>query len=284
MTHQRYRWAMVLLASAIGLTLLFLVKGLGMHNVPTAEDATPEFTWEPLTSLLRDHVRQGGVDYEGLVEDEALLRRQGAIVARYGPESTPELFTSHDERLAYHINAYNTLTLLGVVHHWPLESVQDVHGFAEPEAGFGFFYGMRFELDDSMINLYDLEHSVLRDEYEDARMHAAINCASRSCPELAVRPYAAATLDADLDAAARRFCSGAPHVVVTDEAIVLSAIFDWFAEDFVADAPRRGGGATVLDWVTYHAPAPLRQELEAARSANRPLRYADYDWSLNRAP
>lgn len=284
MTLERSAQIMVGLSALMAASFFVMMKTFDIHTVAPGAEPGPEVTWEPLATLLRDHVREGGVDYEGLVEDEPLLRRQAAIVARFGPDSSPEHFASEQERFAYHINAYNTLTLLGVVHHWPIESVQDVHGVLEPEDGFGFFYATRYEIDGDVMNLYDLEHDVLRDRYDDARLHAAINCASRSCPELFGRPYAAETLDADLDAAARRFCSGGAHVQVTGEAIVLSAIFDWFADDFIDDAPRRGGGSTVLDWVAFHAPPELRARLEGARSANLPVRYAEYDWSLNRAP
>ena len=40
------------------------------------------------------------------------------------------------------------------------------------------------------LNLFDLENSLIR-SYGDARIHAAINCASASCPRIRqVRPYA----------------------------------------------------------------------------------------------
>ena len=55
-------------------------------------------------------------------------------------------------------------------------------------------------LDGGGINLYALEHRILRREFPDARIHAAINCASGSCPTLQPRAFRPESLDAQLDA------------------------------------------------------------------------------------
>ena len=53
----------------------------------------------------------------------------------------------------------------------------------------------------------------------------------------------------------------------------LSAIFDWFAEDFEA-------ADGVLPYLTPHLPEPTRRWL-AAHGGEAELAYFDYDWSLN---
>ena len=64
------------------------------------------------------------------------------------------------------------------------------------------------------VSLDDIEHRILRPVFTDARVHFGLNCASVSCPPLALEPYRADTLDAALDAAARRFLASAEGVVV----------------------------------------------------------------------
>ncbi len=65
----------------------------------------------------------------------------------------------------------------------------------------------------------------------DARIHAAFNCASYSCPDLADFAWRAESLDADLDAAAARFVN---HPGKGAGASGTSKLFDWYRADFEA--------------------------------------------------
>ncbi len=98
------------------------------------------------------------VDYAEVLSGVSDLKRFAATLAEVGPTTTPDRFPTEEDRLAYYINAYNALTLLGVVDNWPISSVQDVRGWLDPRPGFGFFYGLRFFLDGDKITLYDLEN------------------------------------------------------------------------------------------------------------------------------
>lgn len=250
--------------------------GLGL----VSSDAPPI---EPLRvawgRVLAAHVVEGGVRYDTLVQDADELRRVVATLGGAGPRTIPPRFPTRASRLAYSINAYNALVLYAVVEAWPIDSVRDVHGWIEPDPGFGFFWARHYELDGRWINLYDLEHDVLRAGFEDARIHAALVCASRSCPELSERPYDPRRLDAQLDRAMRAFCER--EVVVEEHRIVLSAIFDWYREDFERDARRAGWGETLLDYVEHCAP---RADVARARSEGLDVVFAEYDWRLNAAP
>lgn len=217
-----------------------------------------------------------------MLERENELRRFIATLATVGPATTPERFRTEPEKLAYYVNAYNALTLFGVVSNWPIDTVHDVQGWIDPRAGFGFFYGLHFPLDGSDINLYDLENAVIR-PFLDARIHAAINCASKSCPVL--RPYAfePVTLDEQFDLVTRDFCSNPPHVVIDQEAqkIRLSAIFDWYRVDFEEHARRLGRPATVQGFISAFATPEVADELTKATEAGFEVVFEPYDWSLN---
>ena len=184
-----------------------------------------------------------------------------------GPRSTPERFRTEPERLAYYLNAYNALVLFAVIDNWPIESVHDVHGWLDPRKGFGFFYGLQMPLDG--------ENEVIRG-FKDARIHAAINCASKSCPALAPYAFEPAILDAQLDEVTRAFCSTAPHVGIDESTkqIQLSAIFDWYR--------RLGRPATALDFIETFATPEMAAALSRARSADFEVVFQPYDWTLNR--
>ncbi len=257
---------------------------LGVKTVRAGAFTAPgEFGYTGWGEALRDWVVDGRVDYARVMDEQERLRSFASLVREVGPTSDPNRFPDEAAKLAYYINAYNALVLLGVAAHWPIDSVQDVHGPIEPRAGFGFFYGLRFEIDQRTINLYDLEHQVIRG-FGDARIHAAINCASVSCPALQSFAYLPEMLDAQLTQVTREFCSSPKHVHIDHEARVveLSAIFDWYQSDFVADAAKLGQEATVLGFVAGFADEATATSLTEAMKQGYTVRYLPYDWSLNR--
>jgi hypothetical protein len=98
-------------------------------------------------------------------------------------------------------------------------------------------------------------------------------CASTSCPALPREPLRAETLDAQLDAAMRRWMADPGKGLAIDRAsgtVRLSKIFDWFEEDF-APSP--------LAFAARFAPDDARRFLEAHPDAD--VAYFDYDWSVN---
>ncbi len=272
----------------VALLLVAIVAGLsawlfGIKRIRAGVEPSTDLYGE-WDALLTKHVHPDGVDYEGLKADEATLRRVVATFEEVGPKSTPDRFADRDHELAYYVNAYNALTLLGVVEHHPVSSIQDVHGLIEPKPGFGFFWGLRFGLDGRSINLYDLENSIIRG-YDDARIHAAINCASASCPTLSSRAYRPETLSDQLDAATRAFVGSDTHVRSVEGAVELSSIFTWFRGDFESHATTLGLEGSTLAWIEHYSADPTRREAAAnARQQGHELRYVDYDWSLNARP
>ncbi len=182
----------------------------------------------------------------------------------------PDALASKDAKLAFWINAYNVLAIDVVLGGYPLDSIKDRGGFITPvwriDAG---------RVGGTMRTLHEIEHEILR-PMGDPRIHAAIVCASTSCPSLRREPFRAATVDAQLDDALRTFLADTRKGLAIDrdaKRVTLSSIFDWFAEDF-------GGAAKVLTYLTPYAPeqdqAWLRANARGARVA-----YFDYDWRLN---
>ncbi len=280
-------WAIALFLGVVLLGTGWLtIQALGLRPVAVNAEPMPlppegfDYSW--WNEALARWVQPEGVDYAAVLEEEGDLRRFVATLGSTGPQSAPGRFSTEPEQLAYYLNAYNALTLFGVVDNWPVQSVHDVRGWLDPRAGFGFFYGLQFPLDGAETNLYELENAVIRG-YLDARIHAAINCASKSCPALAPYAFEAATLDEQLDVVTRAFCSNAPHVVIDEDAqqIRLSAIFDWYKADFEEHARRLGRPATVEDFIAAFADPATAEALERARKAEFELVFEPYDWALN---
>ena len=181
----------------------------------------------------------------------------------------PSGLSPHEE-LAYWINAYNTLMLARAAELWPLKSVKG----ALPGEPYAIFKEKRFEVAGQLRSLDELEHQLIRPRFKDPRVHAALNCASASCPPLASRPFLPATLDTQLDQVARHFVNDPVRQQLRRSPRAISMIFKWYAQDFQAS-----GG--VKAWLTTYLKEPLRSAL--LRDAT-PVDYITYDWSLNQAP
>ncbi|ANM31441.1 hypothetical protein ABI59_20485 [Acidobacteria bacterium Mor1] len=227
--------------------------------------ADPHGDW---ARALGTHVdEQGLVDYIGLAEDREALDRYLAFVHRVSPDSAPDAFPTRDHELAHYLNAYNALVFEGVLGLEP--GIDTVWGNGD---GAGFFSNMPVLVGGTKTNLQDLENKIIREQYRDPRIHAALNCASMGCPRLPMEPFRGETLDAQLDAAIREFVNDPRHVGFDAAAgtVRLSKIFDWFAGDFIADQERNGHpDRTALGYINrYRAagseiPANARVEIPA---------------------
>lgn len=255
---------------------------LYIHNVPSPKESIEAYSEKPLEKTLDNILERSGVNYARLQDHPESLHRYVASIAKFGPLSTPKRFRTKEAKLAYYLNAYNALVLYGVWYHKPLATIREVRGWIEPKAGFGFFWAQLFLLDGRSTNLYDLENSTIR-SFDDARIHAAINCASKSCPLLYDEPFEAKSLNRTLDRVTQNWVASDLAVTIHSDSIIISSIFDWYEQDFVAHARALDVGNSTLDWIAYYLPSRKRRALKQARQDHLPVRYAPYDWSLNRA-
>ncbi|MBI2818390.1 MAG: DUF547 domain-containing protein [Acidobacteria bacterium] len=137
------------------------------------------------------------------------------------------------------------------------------------------------------MTLDGIEHEVLRKQFREPRIHVALVCAAMGYPPLRNEPFEGAKLEEQLADQTRRFLAN-PRKFRIDRSqrrVYLSAIFDWYGEDFVplfGTEERFGGhGAAeraVLHFISRHLGEADRAYLERETYA---LEYLDYDWSLN---
>lgn len=221
--------------------------------------------------LLERHTREVSdlarvrVDYPGLAASPDWRR----LVASLANEDSAALRT-REQKLAFWINAYNILAMDLVAQHYPVASIRDIGSLLRSvwKRPAGVVAGRTVTLD-------EIEHEIVR-PLGDPRTHAVVICASTSCPALPREPLAAERLDAQLDAAMRRWMADPDKGLRIDRAantVHLSKIFDWFEEDFA-----KAGG--VVPFVARYAPEADREWLRAHAATAR-LSYFDYDWAVN---
>ncbi|MDZ7685225.1 MAG: DUF547 domain-containing protein [Gammaproteobacteria bacterium] len=226
----------------------------------TAWAAEPD--WSAYAAVLDAHVRPAAMDgtRANMVDYEA-IRADARFndVVRTVREFDVTVLDGQAEHLAFYINAYNILTIQLILDHWPVESIRDIGNIFK-----GPWDIVMLENADGDLTLDDIEHEIIR-SYPEPRIHFAVNCASVGCPDLRREPYAAARLDAQLDAQTRAFLGNpAKGFRLEDGDARVSKIFRWYAEDFEA-----AGG--IGGFVRNYAKATFNDVVP-----NLP-----YDWQLN---
>lgn len=247
-------------------------------------------SYENYDRLLHEFVDNDGlVNYAGLLAGRAPL---DAFVADLG-RLDPAAFDTWDsgDRLAFWINAYNAITLVRILDHYPIDRGGIVSAVLYPANSIRQIKGVWTELTTPVLGrdltLDQIEHEILRKQFDEPRIHAAIVCAAKSCPPLRAGAFRAESIDAQLADQGRRFL-GAPHRFRIDReknVVHLSPILKWFAEDFVKAYAVRGriGAHNENDSAALHFARENVDEADAAYidTAAYRVQYLDYDWSLN---
>jgi hypothetical protein len=157
-----------------------------------------------------------------------------------------------------------------------------------------FFRRAAYLVGEQRMSLDDIEHGILRGNRGhpflpgpqfasrdarlawvlplDARLHFALNCASRSCPP--IRVYTAEKLDAQLAMAANSFVDSDLRLEPGVRTMFLSSIFKWFLKDF-------GGRSGIAAFLLAHLPADERREWVINNRDKLRFKYEPYDWGLN---
>lgn len=215
----------------------------------------------PFDTVLANYAHGDWVDYANLAADPGPLQRYLATCERAAPDRF-----SRPEQFAFWVNAYNARVLDGVLRRPGIESVL-VPGKMAWIRSKTFFRERRLTAGREW-SLDDIEHRILRAGFRDPRVHFVLNCASVSCPALPPRALTAAALDSTLDAAARAFLADTTkNRLAADGWLELSAIFQWFAEDF------QRAGQTLPVYLAKYWPGPLPKR--------PPVRFLNYNWALN---
>ena len=240
-------------------------------NWPVERQASvAEIDHAPLTALLAKYVDGDGfVDYRGWhasAADRAALLDYLKSLSRADPAKP----AAKSAKLAFWINAYNALTLEGILRVYPTDSIRN---HTAKLFGYNIWEDLPLWVGDRGYSLDTIEHQILR-KLGEPRIHFAIVCASVGCPTLRREAFTAEKLDGQLSDQARDFFARPKHFTFdpATRTATLSKILDWFGEDF-GDSP-----GAIMRRIKPYLPVEMR---EPATAAGVTLRYREYDWSLN---
>ena len=174
---------------------------------------------------------------------------------------------TREEKMAYWINAYNAFTVKLIIDNYPLKSIKDLNSTIAIPTVSTIWAKKWFTLGGKEMSLDNIEQGILRPNYNDARIHAALNCASVSCPPLRPEAFTAAKLDKQLDEQMRFWLADNSRNIVSANKLQLSKIFNWYGGDF----EKEGSKISFIQRFT---------DVQIAEDAD--ISYLDYDWNLNK--
>ncbi|MCZ8355536.1 MAG: DUF547 domain-containing protein [Cyclobacteriaceae bacterium] len=219
---------------------------------------------DAFTKLLQKHVSTDGkVNYKGFIKDSIQLK----LYLKQLSKNPPTNQWTKQEQMAFWINAYNAFTIDLVIQHYPIKSIKDI-GSSIQIPFVNTPWDIKFiRIGKEQLDLNNIEHSKLRKQFGDARLHMVLVCASKSCPSLAREAYEANTLEQQLNDASKKFLTDKTKNQIQTQQSKLSMIFRWYAMDF------NKNGKKVLDFVNQHQSTPISNKTK--------IEYLDYDWNLN---
>ena len=252
-------------------------NGANVEQTANQQALTPNDLEQYEISLSAYVNDQGLVNYEGLQGDRAALDQFNASLNEVLP-STYEGW-SESEKIAFLINAYNSFTLSSIVDQTPLKSsIRDIPGVWRIR---------KHSIMGDFKTLDHIEHGILRKDFNEPRIHAALVCGAFSCPPLRNEPFTGESLDAQLDDQVTQWLTGEHGIKIDREnkTVFISSIFDWFGEDWEASYSTTEGFAgsdtqkAVLNFITNYV---SEEDATYLREGDYRVKYLDYDWSLNK--
>ena len=266
--------------------IFFLLASLMVFN---ANLPAQNFDHAIFDELLQKYVANGLVDYQGLKADQQSMTIYLKTLEQVDANKFQQWTKA--EQMAFWINAYNAITIEGILRNYPIKWGSIISRARFPQNSIrqigGFWDKVFVKVMGRDLTLNDIEHKVLRQEFDDPRIHFAIVCASIGCPILQSRAFFDDDLDQRLEQATRNFITnpGKVRLDKSENVLYLSPIFDWYKEDFPASANGmkkfdnyKKSNAGIIEFVIKYFPEAEQNYI----IQNQPkIKYLNYDWSLN---
>ena len=214
--------------------------------------------------LVKTHVKPNGmVDYKGFIREKAKLETYLKLLSDNAPDRKT---WSKNQQLAYWINAYNAFTVKLIVDNYPTKSIRDLGPKLKIPLIKDVWHYKFFKIGGVESSLDEIEHAILRKEFDEPRIHFAINCASVSCPPLLNESFVPEKLESQLQKVAVAFINDPTLNKITPDQAQISSIFSWFQGDFT----KKG---SLISFLNLYSRVKIKP--------NAKISHLDYNWNLN---
>lgn len=213
--------------------------------------------------LLKKYVNdQGLVNYKGITADSTELNKYLDMLSANTPD--PKTW-SESAQLAYWINAYNAFTIQLIIRNYPVKSIKDIAGSIPL---INTSWDIKFILiGDNDYDLNNIEHGIIRKQFDEERIHFALVCAAISCPPLRREAFTAEKLDDQLNNQAKIFFNDKTKNAISKNKAIISPILKWYGSDF------RDKAVDLRAYINKYSNVKISSDVRVT--------YGDYDWALN---
>lgn len=251
---------------SILLVTLFMFFGLA----PAAAGAENAVDHSAFDTLLKKHVVNGMLDYVAFQKAPEFATYLASLDA-VNPASLSE-----QERLAFWINTYNAFTIQLINSHQERDSIRNINRTLGI-AAHGPWREKLVKAGGGVYHLDNVEHDIIRKQFQEPRIHFALVCAAMSCPPLRSEAYTGARLDEQLRDQAVLFLTRSPKKNRVDAAqgIFYSSqiMAKYYPRDFGKDE------AAIAKYLSQFFPEGLEKAFLAGGKVS--FVDTDYDWTLN---
>ncbi|MFC1667785.1 DUF547 domain-containing protein [Chlamydiota bacterium] len=233
--------------------IFLFISSSSLFSVETVLDNTLYNT------ILQKYLSHGKVDYTKLKEDRRGLDQYLKKIADLPIQMLQK--ASKNQQIAFYVNAYNAYTLQIIINNYPVKSIKDIKGVWDK---------IVCTVAGEELTLNEIEHGILRKQFQEPRIHFALVCASRGCPVLLNKDYTGEKLDAQLARQTAVFLTDSDKNRYDDSrnTLYLSLIFKWFRNDF----------GDLRIFVSKYFPKEIARQI---LTRNPKITYLRYDWALN---
>ncbi len=204
--------------------------------------------------FLKAHVSHGRVAYSNIYSNPESLNNLLNMAEKVS-------VSKNDTKTyqAFWINAYNIAVIKGIIDNYPTKSPLDNNGF---------FDKTTYSLGGNKITLNDIEHKLLRAQFNDARFHFVLVCGALGCPPLINEAYLPNTLNAQLEKQIKIAINGSfLRVNTKKKRVEASQIMEWYKGDFTMD------GKSEIDFINQYRTEQIPNNFK--------LSYFPYNWTIN---
>jgi hypothetical protein len=284
-------------------SVLFAQGSLSAAEFP--EDLTNK--WD---SLLAKHVKtNGGVDYQGFVADKAELTGFIESHAAIDPSAWNDA-----AKTALYINLYNASMIFNILRYAEAEKIALTDKkFTSLEinsikvSGGNIWNGsLKVKLAGQDVNLDNIEHDLIRGNAGnslknlmvstlDPRIHAAVNCAAKSCPRVREKAYRPSNIDIMLTENMNEYLSSEDQFSkLSDSKLKANSIVFWYYSDFDNHGrklDKKGGAGTWIAqfmrpetkdraWKEKHLQEQFNDRSKVSLKFSSAFDFT-YDWQIN---
>ncbi len=240
-----------LLSQAVVWPILMLLLS-GAQPAGSASD----LHWE-WNQLLREHVRNGLVDYAGVQKDRGFLDQYLTKLETLSVDRLAEL--SREDRIAFWLNLYNAGVIRMVLDEYPIRRFDQI-----PAA----FDIRTVRAAGEFFSLTELRDNILRQYFRDERILTALVSARMDSPQLLGEAFRGEHLDEQLNRTAEAFVEDEMRnkIIPGEKKIFLSPVFRQFQNDFILNfnpsgesSPFSVSEAAMVSFILEHLQNPKKR-------------------------